>query len=248
MSTEPIRVVVWDENGPHVPRDLYPAGLRRAIADGLRSLGGDELDVRTACQDDPQCGLSPDTLAATDVLVWWGHTRHADVPDEAVARIVDRVHNHGTGFIALHSAHYSKPFQRILGCTGHLKGGWREDEKPEELHVCAPQHPIAHGVRDFVLAHEEMYGAPFDVPPPAAVIFQSHFPAGGELFPSGLTWNVGVGIDPAFTSGPGGGVGQGQGIGRVFYFRPGHESVPTFLNQDVVRILYNAVRWAAWRG
>jgi len=60
-----------------------------------------------------------------------------------------------------------------------------------------------------------------------------------------VRWTVGGGIDATFASGPGQGVGQGEGAGRVFYFRPGHESVPTYFNPDVRRILLNAVRWAA---
>jgi len=248
VSKPAIRVVVWDENPPHAPKELYPQGLRGAIAEGLRELGGTGVQVRVAHQDEPEHGLPESLLAETDVLMWWGHIRHAQVDDAIVARVVTRVHEHGLGFIALHSAHYSKTFQRVLNCTGHLKGGWREDNQPEELRVCAPRHPIAVGVSDFVLPREEMYGAPFDVPPPSAVILQAYYPAGGEQFPAGLTWTVGRGIDPAFTSGPGKGVGQGEGAGRVFYFRPGHESVPTYFDSNVRRVLHNAVCWAAKRG
>lgn len=247
MIEQPVSVLVWDENPAHIPVSVYPDNIRGAVADGLRQSGGDHVRVRTAHVDEPEQGLSAATLAATDVLIWWGHTRHADVSDEVCARIVDRVHNWGLGFIALHSAHYSKPFKSILSCTGHLKGGWQEEEQPEEIHICAPRHPIAHGLHDFTLAKEEMYGAPFDVPPPATVIFQSHFPARGQYFPSGLAWTVGAGIKPDFESGPGDGVGQGEGYGRVFYFRPGHETVPTFLNPDVCRVLCNAVQWTAKR-
>ncbi len=245
MSAEPIRVLVWDENATHVPISLYPRGIRGAIAEGLLEMGGDGVRVRMGTIDDPQQGLSDAALAQIEVLIWWGHVRHNEVSEESAARVAEHVCGRGLGFIALHSAHYSKPFKRILNCTGHLKGGWREDEQPEEIRVCAPQHPIAHGVHDFALAQEEMYGAPFDVPPPAVVVLQSCFPAGKEYFPSGLAWTVGKGIDPTFASGPGQGTGQGEGAGRVFYFRPGHESVPTFFNPTVRRILLNAVRWAA---
>ncbi len=247
MKDLPINALVWDENPSHVPVTLYPDNVRGAIAAGLCELGGDEVAVRTAHLDEPEQGLAAAVLARTDVLLWWGHMRHKEVSDESVARVVERVQKRGMGFIALHSAHYSKPFRAVLGCTGHLKGGWREDEQPEELRVAAPHHPIAHGVHDFTLAHEEMYGAPFDVPPPACVVLQSYFPAGGEHFPSGIAWSVGTGIDPDFASGPGSGIHQGEGIGRVFYFRPGHETAPTFFNTDVRRILLNAVRWTAGR-
>lgn len=247
MSEKPINVVVWDENPSHAPEDMYPENIRGAVAAGLRAHDGEELSVKVAHLDEADQGLPESLLAETDVLLWWGHVRHGEVTDELAERVKARVQDAGMGFIGLHSAHYSKTLQKILGCTGHLKGGWREDDQAEEIHVCAPHHPIAHGVHDFTLAQEEMYGAPFDVPPPEVVVFQSYFPAGGEYFPSGLVWTVGRGIDPAFESGPGGGKGQGEGIGRVFYFRAGHESVPTFHNPDVQHVLRNAVRWCAKR-
>jgi trehalose utilization protein len=58
---------------------------------------------------------------------------------------------------------------------------------------------------------------------------------------------VGEGIDPNFTSGPGKGVGRGKGAGRVFYFRPGHETFPTYHNPTIKRIIRNAVLWTAKR-
>ena len=72
-----------------------------------------------------------------------------------------------------------------------------------------------------------MYGAPFEVPPPEVVVFQSHFPKSGKFFPSGLTWRV------------------GEAQGRVFYFRPGHETLPTYKHQEVKKILHNAVLWCS---
>jgi len=247
MSDSPIHVLVWDENPSHAPREVYPDCIRGAVADGLRELGGDKVDVRVAHLDEPDQGVSAAALAEADVLFWWAHARHREVTDETADRVAARVHEHGLGFIGLHSAHYSKTLKKVLGCTGHLKGGWREDDQPEQIRICAPDHPIVQGVSDFTLLKEEMYGAPFDVPAPQVTVLQSYFPAGGEYFPSGLAWTVGKGIDPNFESGPGQGVGQGEGIGRVFYFRPGHESVPTYFNPDVRRILYNATRWAARR-
>jgi trehalose utilization protein len=247
MSSAPIRVLVWDEKPPHAPKELYPDSINGAVAAGLRELGGDRLTVATANIEDPDQGVPAKVLAETDVLLWWAHIRHDQVSDETVARVVERVHRFGLGFVALHSAHYAKTFRAVLGCTGHLKGGWREDSQPEEIRVCAPRHPIAAGVSDFVLPGEEMYGAPFDVPPPQTVVLQSYFPAGGEYFPSGIAWTVGEGIDPKFTSGPGQGVGQGEGCGRVFYFRPGHETNGSYYDPNVKLVLYNAVRWAARR-
>ncbi|HEY3269531.1 MAG TPA: ThuA domain-containing protein [Armatimonadota bacterium] len=244
-----IRVLVWDENPPHAPKEMYPENIRGAVAGGLRELGGDTLDVKTANLDDPEQGISEAALAEADVLLWWGHIRHGQVSDETVARVKKAVRERGMGFIALHSAHYSRTFGAVMDAPGHLKGGWRVTEPPEveEITVCAPKHPIADGVRDFALDGEEMYGAPFIVPAPSVVVLQSYYPLSGDYFPSGICWTVGAGIDPDFASGPGEGVGQGQGVGRVFYFRPGHESVPTFHNAAVKKILFNAVKWAAKR-
>ncbi len=246
MSTQQkLRVRVWDENPHHASKELYPGGIRGGVSAGLiESDTAKLLDVKEAHLDEPDQGLSDKILGETDVLLWWGHARHGEVADELAARIAKRVQEDGMGFVALHSAHYSKTFKAVIKGKGDLKGGWRESTDTEEIRVCAPWHPITEGVEDFTLANEEMYGGPFDVPPIEVVVLQSYFPLGGEVFPSGACWTVGKGIDPEFTSGPGGGVGQGHGVGRVFYFRPGHETYPTYLDPRVRRVIYNAVKWA----
>jgi trehalose utilization protein len=240
-----LRALVWDENPPHAPKTIYPHSINGAIAEGLEKYGKGQITARTANLDDPEQGVSAAALAETDVLLWWGHIRHGQVSEETARRVVERVHQHGMGFIALHSAHYSKTFQGVVGGPGHLKGGWRENDPPEaeEVYVTAPWHPIAEGIANFTLEHEEYYGAPFDVPPPLTMVFQSHFPLDGRTFPTGLCWTVGEGKDPKFTSGPGKGIGEGYGIGRVFYFRPGHETIPTYYHPTIQKILANAVLW-----
>ena len=248
MSENPVRVLVWDEAPPHAPKSVYPKSINGAIADALNELGDGAIMATTANLDDPDQGITENVLSNIDVLIWWGHARHGEVGDDKAELIKAAVHR-GLGFIPLHSAHYSKPFQKVLNCSGNLYGGWREAQNPsdtEEVTVCAPKHPIAQGISNFVLPHEEMYGSPFGVPPPLAVIFQSYFPLGGEYFPS-FVLTVGEGIDPEFTSGPGGGANQGQGAGRVFYFRPGHETYPTYFDSTVRQILHNAVLWTARR-
>jgi trehalose utilization protein len=240
-----VRVLVWDENPAHAPKELYPNGLRGAVAEGLQKYdSAGELSVSTAHLDEASQGVPQNLLESTDVLVWWGHARHGEVADELAERVAREVRTRGMGFVCLHSGHYSKTFKKVLNATGHLKGGWRESNDTEEIVVAAPWHPIAEGVSNFTLPAEEMYGGPFDVPPQEVLVLQSYFPLGGETFPSGIVWTVGEGIDPEFTSGPGGGKGQGHGVGRVFYFRPGHETYPTYYNDDVRRVIYNGVRWA----
>lgn len=247
MAERKLNVLVWDEYPPHADKTIYPNGIRTVVADGLRELDAHgEFEVTAIGLDEPDQGLPESLLEKADVLLWWGHARHGEVEDALAERVAHHVKTRGLGFVCLHSGHYAKTFKKVLDCTGDLKGGWREAEPAdtEEITVCAPKHPIAQGVEDFVIAREEMYGAPFGVPAPQALVFQSYFPLGGEYFPAGACWTVGEGIDPAFTSGSGNGANQGEGKGRVFYFRPGHEAFETYHLAPVKTILRNAVRWA----
>jgi trehalose utilization protein len=250
MASGPINVLVWDENPKHAPKEVYPRNIRGAVADGLRDLGGAKVSVVEANLDEPDQGITEDRLSTADVLLWWGHARHGEVKQEVADAVKKHVHERGLGLIVLHSGHYSKVFKTVLDSTGHLFGGWREgyfDAEPEEITVCAPKHPIAAGVDDFVLPSEEMYGAPFGAPSPEVVVFQSYFPANGEYFPS-FALTVGKGLNEERTSPNRKPTDEGfEGIGRVFYFRPGHETFPTYFNPNIQRILWNAVQWAAHR-
>ncbi len=183
------------------------------------------LEVGTATLQEPYHGLAKSVLAATDVLVWWGHAAHGKVKDAVVERVLRRVWE-GMGFIALHSSHYAKVFKRLMGTSCSLT--WREAGERERLWVCNPGHPIARGIeRSFEIENSEMYGEPFAIPTPDEIIFLSWF-EGGEVFRSGCTWK--------------------RGNGKIFYFRPGHESYPIYFNPVVRRVLRNAVRWAAPEG
>jgi trehalose utilization protein len=35
-----------------------------------------------------------------------------------------------------------------------------------------------------------------------------------------------------------------RGLGNIFYFRPGHETYPTYHQTEVQHVLRNAVKWA----
>jgi trehalose utilization protein len=248
MPDKTINVIVWDENPGHADKIMYPRGLRGAIADAIRQYGGTGVEVLEAHLDEPDQGITEARLAKADVLLWWGHARHGEVEQNVADMVKKRVHQDGMGLVVLHSGHYSKIFKTVLDAPGHLRGGWRDDiaSETEEITVCAPKHPIAEGIDDFIISREEMYGAPFDAPPAKTVVFQSYFPVGGEYFPS-FAVTVGKGIDPEFTSGSGKGENQGEGAGRVFYFRPGHETFPTFYDSNVQKVIWNAVNWCARR-
>ncbi|MBI2442195.1 MAG: ThuA domain-containing protein [Lentisphaerae bacterium] len=221
-----IRVTVWNEfrheKENAAVKKHYPDGMHAAIAKTLSAQPG--IRARTATLDEPEHGLTEQTLADTDVLTWWGHVAHGEVSDQVVARVQQRVLS-GMGLIVLHSGHFSKVFRRLMGTNCSLK--WREADEKERLWNLESGHPIAEGLGDFFeLPYEEMYGERFDIPTPEELIFISWF-EGGEVFRSGCCWT--------------------RGHGRIFYFRPGHETYPTYHDANVQRILVNAVRWAAAR-
>lgn len=216
-----MKVVVWNEyiheKCEDAVKKVYPEGIHGQLKRVLEQEG---VEVTTATLDDPECGLSEEVLKQTDVLLWWGHVGHKHVPDEIVDR-VQRAVLGGMGLIVLHSGHNSKIFHRLMGTSCSLK--WREGAR-ERVWTIQPNHPIAEGVDEtFVLSDEEMYGERFDVPSPDEVVFLGWFQS-GEVFRSGCTWT--------------------RGHGRIFYFQPGHECYPTYYDENVKRILRNAVKWA----
>jgi len=217
------RVTVWNEfrhekTDPAV-QAVYPDGIQVAIAAFLQKAG---FPARTATLDEPEHGLTEAVLAETDVLTWWGHMAHGDVKDEIAARVQKRVLE-GMGLIVLHSGHMSKPFMRLMGTGCDLK--WREAGENERIWVVEPGHPIADGLPEhFDLPHEEMYGERFDIPAPDQLVFISWF-KGGDVFRSGCCWT--------------------RGAGKIFYFRPGHETFPTYYQSEIQQVIINAAKWAA---
>jgi len=218
-----IRAVVWGENiheqTNKVVAEIYPEGMHNTIAKALNADAS--IEATTATLQEPEHGLSEARLKDTDVLLWWGHKDHGAVKDEVVERVAKRVWE-GMGLIVLHSGHFSKVFKRLMGTPCALK--WREAGERERLWVINPRHPIAAGLGEyFELENEEMYGEQFSVPEPLETVFISWF-QGGEVFRSGMTWR--------------------RGAGNIFYFRPGHETYPTYHNGTVQKVLINSVKWA----
>ncbi|WP_299093851.1 ThuA domain-containing protein [uncultured Metabacillus sp.] len=215
------KVTVWNENRHEqknqVVREIYPAGIHGAIAEFLQA---DNYEVKTATLDEPEHGLTEEVLNHTDVLVWWGHLAHHEVSDEIVERVQQRVLD-GMGLIVLHSGHFSKIFKRLMGTSCDLK--WREADDKERIWVVDPSHPIAEGIGEYIeIEKEEMYGEHFDIPAPDELIFTSWF-EGGEIFRSGCVFK--------------------RGNGKIFYFRPGHETYPTYHNEQVQQVIKNAVKY-----
>jgi trehalose utilization protein len=210
------------------------------------------------------------------VLLFWCHRRVKDQDNERMEAVVKRVLEGKMSLIALHSAHWAKPFVRLmqerakadalrqipeaerpsakwefLNEQPYYKGvkndapltpsmvragdvwkltlpqcvfpAYRADGAPGHLRTLLPEHPIAAGLpARWDIPQTEMYGEPFHVPAPDEVVFEETWDK-GEHFRSGLVWKVGK--------------------GRVFYFRPGHETYPIFKQAEPLRVLENAVRW-----
>ena len=218
-----IHVTFWNEfrHEKHVPavRELYPDGLHRAVAE---QIAADDLDIRCVSLDDPGQGLPDEILNGTDVLIWWGHCAHDEVADELVERIRARVLR-GMGLVVLHSGHYSKIFRRLMGTGCRLR--WREVGEKERVWTVDPSHPVAAGIPEtFALPNSEMYGEPFEIPDDGHIVFMSWY-EGGNVFRSGVAFR--------------------RDLGRIFYFSPGHETYPIYYDGNVLRIIANAVRWAA---
>lgn len=223
MAVSPIRVLAWSEQTE--PRSVYPSGISGTLADHLNTCQG--IAACTAGLEDPEQGISEQVLSETDVLIWFGHAHHHQITDQTVARVVKHVKERGMGYLALHSSHFARPLQALLGATC----AWRtyvEDGKPARILVAAPDHPIAQGAEDFVIPTEEWYGEPYDVPTPEAIILAGVYNDATELARDALVWTV--------------------GLGRVFYFRPGHETYPIFFMPEVRRVIENGVRWLARKG
>jgi trehalose utilization protein len=220
-----MRITIWNEfvheRTNEVVKKIYPNGIHAVIEQALAGLLPN-ASIRVANLDQPEHGLSQDVLDATDVMLWWGHAAHDQVQDEVVDRVQKRVLQ-GMGLIVLHSGHASKIFRRLMGTSCMLR--WREAGERERLWIVNPSHPIVQGfdAEFFEVPAAEMYGEFFDIPQPDELIFVSWF-EGGEVFRSGCTFR--------------------RGKGKIFYFRPGHETYPIYYQPEIQKVLAQAVVWA----
>ncbi len=202
-------------------RDVYPERIENYLA-GLYKGFGYDVTLIVLDRDSDGGELTDEILEETEVLVWWSHWYNKNLRDDVAFKVVSRV-NRGMGFCVLHSAHHCKPFKYLMGTSCNLS--WHEVNERERVWCIDKGHPIARGIGDsFVIPHEEMYGEPFDIPTPDESIFLSWF-EGGEVMRSGCVWK--------------------RGRGKVFFFRPGHETNPTYRQSEVQRILENAAGYVA---
>ncbi len=218
-----MKITVWNEYRHELSEEkvakVYPNGIHNCIKDFLVANGFD--DVSTATLDEPEHGLTQEVLDATDVLFWWGHMAHHEVSDEIVERVYQRVMQ-GMGLVVLHSGHASKIFRKLMG-TESQNLRWRENDETEIMWNIMPGHPIMEGIgANVVIPQEETYGEHFMIPQPDEVVMISWF-TGGEVFRSACTFR--------------------RGAGKIFYFKPGHETYPIYHMPEVQKILCNAAKW-----
>lgn len=210
---------VHEQTDPKVAA-VYPKGIHQAIADAISS-EQDVGDIVMATLDNHASVLTQECLDNTDVLFWWGHMKHHEVDDAVAERVCKRVIE-GMGLVVLHSGHGSKVFQKLLGTdTGYLR--WRESDDKCLVWVVSRGHPIAEGLGEyFEVPADETYGEQFGIPEPDELIFLSWF-SGGEVFRSGCTFR--------------------RGAGKIFYFQNGHETYPVYYQEEVKKVLRNALHW-----
>jgi trehalose utilization protein len=219
-------VVVWSEGT--APKKVYPDDINGAIAEGLtKDLPG--WEVVKASLGDPDQGVPDSLLAKCDVLIWWGHQKHGAVKNELVDKIEKRVKEEGMGFIALHSSHFAKPNKKLMG-TACSWGAYLGDSEVCKCVVKDPTHPIAAGLpKEFSFPHNERYSEPYAVPEPKSVVIDGvHTVKGGkpdDKARMGMCFEVGK--------------------GKFYYFHPGHETNPVFMDENIRKMMANAVKWAA---
>jgi len=208
-------------------KSVYPEGMHNAIAKAFENK--EKFKVTLATQDMPRHGLTREVLNNTDVLVWWSHLDNQKLDDEVADEVCLHVVRDGIGFIALHSASFSKPWQRLLGIE-YAAGEWGrfrtmpQGEK-ERLWVIAPGHPICQGIQDYIeIPQDEMYGEPMLMPDPDKLLFIAWW-EGGDVCRSGSLFE--------------------RGRGKIFGFTPGHEAFPIFFQPQIQRVLQNAVNFLA---
>ena len=127
------RVLVWDERQPR-QKEAYENFLGNQIAQHLQQQPG--LSVMSVALDDEEQGLSDNHLNNTDVLIWWGHQRQAEILPEKGKQIVERIRAGSLSLIALHSAHWATPFVECMNEITRIRlNGSKRNNSEEFVYV-----------------------------------------------------------------------------------------------------------------
>ncbi len=109
LAAADVKVLVWDERQAR-QAEAYDNFLGSEIAKRLNTKPG--LKVDSVGLDDPGQGLT--NVEDYDALVWWGHVRQDEVPEEMGRKIVGLVKAGKLALMPLHSAHWSVPFMEAM--------------------------------------------------------------------------------------------------------------------------------------
>ena len=138
LAAADVKVLIWDERQPR-QAEAYDNFLGNEIAERLRARPG--LEVASVGLDDPGQGLG--NLDDYDVLVWWGHVRQDEVPDETGRKILERVKAGKLALMPLHSAHWSVPFMEAMFARTRTEARRRYPDPKTEIEFVKPpgRHP-----------------------------------------------------------------------------------------------------------
>ena len=115
----------------------------------------------------------------------------------------------------------SKVFRRLMGTRCGVE--WYERQDHGRIWILDQTHPIVQGVPNPIeIESEETYAEPFTVPVPDELIGVTWW-QGGEIFRGMSVYR--------------------RGLGKIFYFHPGHETLPSYYNPAIVRAIDNGIHY-----
>ena len=79
IKSNELNVLIWDEQQSE-QKEAYDKFIGEVIADHLDK--NPKINTKSVSIDDSHYGLSDDLLDWSDIIIWWGHVRHDDIPDE----------------------------------------------------------------------------------------------------------------------------------------------------------------------
>jgi trehalose utilization protein len=270
LAQQPIRVLVWDEQQPEQKQAYGEKFLGETIAAHLATKPG--LQVKTAALSSPDQGLAAAQLEETDVLIFWSHKKNAELSDKHAEEITRRVQEGKLGLITLHSAHWSKPFIKLMQARaiadarkqlgnavtlryrnenpmGKVPKADDEltpnlEQKEEFWELALPLCVFPSWRADGAVSH---VSTPAPTHPIAKGLPAQWDIAQTEMYaePFHVPKPDVVVFEENWDKGETfrSGCVWNIGKGAVFYFRPGHETYPVYQQKEPLQVLENAVRW-----
>ncbi len=270
LAQTPIRVLVWDEQQPEQKNAYGEKFLGQTIADHLSTKPG--LQVKTAALSSPDQGLGAAQLDEIDVLIFWSHKKNAEFSDKHAEEIARRVQDGKIGLITLHSAHWSKPFIKLMQARA-IADARKQLGNAVSLRY-RYENPIGKVPKfdDRLTPHLTQQEECWELALPLCVFPSwradgavSHVTTLAPTHPiaKGLPaqWDIAqteMYAEPFHVPKPDAVIFEEKwdkgesfrsgcvwhiGKGAVFYFRPGHETYPIFQQKETLQVLENAVRW-----